>query len=54
MSTLLTLFADLYAHVGPGLFLAFALPFFAGVLGVVLLQGYQRVRARRDEVTETS
>lgn len=52
MSTLLTLIADLYAHVGPGLLLAFALPVFAGVLGVILLQGYKRIQARREEVTE--
>jgi len=53
MSTLLTLLADLYMHVGPGLLLAFALPVFAGILGVLLLQGYKRVLARREEATDT-
>jgi hypothetical protein len=53
MSTLLTLLADLYAHVGPGLLLAFALPVLAGVFGVILLQGYKRILARREEATET-
>lgn len=52
MSTLLTLIADLYAHVGPGLLLAFALPVFAGILGVILLQGYRRILAGREEATE--
>ena len=52
MGTALTLLADLYAHVGPGLLLAFALPLFAGMLGVILIQGFKRIRARRDEATE--
>lgn len=53
MGTTLALIADLYRHVGPGLLLAFALPVFAGLLGLILLTGYKRIRGRREEATET-
>jgi hypothetical protein len=53
MGTTLALLADLYKHVGPGLLLAFALPVFAGLLGLILLSGYKRVRASREGATDT-
>jgi hypothetical protein len=52
MGTTLALLRDLWTHVGPGLILAFLLPVLAGVLGVVLLQGYKRIRDRREQVTD--
>lgn len=54
MATAFTLLADLYSHVGPGLLLALALPVLAGILGVILLQGYKRIRDRREEATESA
>ncbi len=54
MGTTLALIRDLWTHVGPGLILALLLPVLAGVLGVVLLQGYRRIRARREQVTESA
>jgi len=54
MGTTLALIRDLWTHVGPGLILALLLPVLAGVLGVVLLQGYKRIRDRREQVTETA
>lgn len=47
MGTTITLLADLYAHVGPGLFLAFAFPVFVGLGLILLMQGVRRVRAGR-------
>ena len=46
MGTTITLLADLYAHVGPGLVLAFALPVLLLVFGVLLVQGVRRARSR--------
>jgi len=54
MGTTLTLLADLYAHVGPGLFLAFAFPVLLALFGIILVQGVRRVRGADDEVTETA
>lgn len=46
MNTVFILLADLWSHVGPGLLLAFALPVFLILGGVILLQGTKRVRSR--------
>jgi hypothetical protein len=46
MNTVFILMADLWSHVGPGLLLAFALPVFLLVGGVILLQGTKRIRDR--------
>ena len=46
MNTAFILLADLWSHVGPGLLLAFALPVFLILGGVILLQGTKRVRDR--------
>lgn len=54
MGTTIALIRDLYAHVGPGLLLALALPVLAGILGVILLQGCKRIRDRRQQATESA
>jgi hypothetical protein len=54
MGTTLALLKDLWSHVGPGLLLVIALPVLAGILGVILLQGYRRVRDRRAEAAESA
>lgn len=54
MGTTFALIRDLWTHVGPGLILALALPVLAGILGVILLQGYKRLRDRRQGVTESA
>jgi len=54
MGTTFALLRDLWSHVGPGLVLALLLPVFAGILGVVLLQGIKRVRDRREQATESA
>ena len=54
MGTTIALLRDLYLHVGPGLILALALPVLAGILGVVLLQAYKRIRDRREGATESA
>jgi hypothetical protein len=51
MGTTFALIRDLWTHIGPGLLLALALPALAGVLGVILLQGYKRIRDRRGQAT---
>lgn len=48
MGTTITLLADLYAHVGPGLFLAFALPLFLALFAILLMQGVRRLRRAED------
>ena len=52
MGTTITLIADLFAHVGPGL--GFALPVFLGLGVVVLHQSFRRVRSRQDQVTDAA
>jgi hypothetical protein len=54
MGTTFALLRDLWTHVGPGLLLALALPVLAGILGVILLQGYKRVRDRREAATDSA
>jgi cytochrome c-type biogenesis protein CcmH/NrfF len=54
MGTTITLLADLYAHVGPGLLLAFALPALLLVFGVILLQAVRRARSRQEQVAESA
>ena len=54
MGTTITLIADLFAHVGPGLVFAFALPVFLGLGAVVLHQSFRRVRSRQDQVTDAA
>jgi len=46
MTHAFSMMADLWAHVGPGLILAFALPFFLIGLGLVFHTGVQQVRHR--------
>jgi hypothetical protein len=46
MTHALSMMADLWAHVGPGLILAFALPFFLIGLGLVFQTGVQQMRHR--------
>lgn len=54
MGTTLTLLADLYAHVGPGLFLALAFPVLLALFAILLVQGVRRLRAADEELTETA
>lgn len=54
MNTVFILLADLWSHVGPGLLLAFALPVFLVLGGVILLQGTKRVRSRLRQAEENA
>lgn len=46
MSTTIDLLASLWAHVGPGLVFAFALPVLLIAFGVVILLATKRMRRR--------
>ncbi len=54
MGTTLALLFDMYAHVGPGLLLAFAMPLLVGLLGIIAVQAFRRIRARTEEVSEAA
>jgi hypothetical protein len=54
MNTVFILLADLWSHVGPGLLLAFALPVFLILGGVIILQGSKRVRDRMRRAEESA
>lgn len=49
MATTFALIRDLFAHVGPGVVLAFALPVFIGMLGVIIITGFKRFRSVEEE-----
>lgn len=53
MSAILDILSGMYASVGPGIFLALALPVLAGVMGAVLIQTFRRIRQRFEELRET-
>jgi len=46
MTSTINMMADMWAHVGPGLLLAFALPVFLIGLGLVFQTGIRQVRQR--------
>lgn len=46
MTYAFSMMADLWAHVGPGLILVFALPLFLITLGLVFQTGVQQMRQR--------
>lgn len=53
MKAILDILSGMYASVGPGIFLALALPVLAGVMGAVLIQSFRRIRRVFEELRQT-